>query len=253
VTSDNLRNQMYWKWFENDWVPEVRVDRAPLLLHAGAGFVVAFELSFFLLAAFRKTRLVALACGLAFHLVAQAILKIPFLSLWGCYVVLVDWERNVTLRRFFKNTASRAEGATGHPWPAIACGVVLLAGAIVQGARGQMRSFPLACYPTFQFMVGDEIPDLYVEAIGDDGSVSVVPPPSPRTQRSWGALWSLAGVSEPAREDRLRAYFIDRTRGTPFEHARRARFYRAYYSVIPEDRGAPPRRKELLFDVAVGP
>jgi hypothetical protein len=97
-------------------------------------------------------------------------------------------------------------------------------------------------------MVKGEIPDLWVEAIDESGAAIVVPQPSPRTQRSWGVAWSLAGVSEPAREDRLRAYFAERTRGTSLEHARRARFYRAYYSVLPEDRGRPPIRTVLLFD-----
>ncbi len=54
--SDNLRNQLWWKWAEHGIVPALRVDHAPLLLHASGLFVLAFELSFPLLALWRPGR-----------------------------------------------------------------------------------------------------------------------------------------------------------------------------------------------------
>src|SRR5262245_44505711 len=44
--SDNLRNQLYWKWAEHGSVPWLRIDQAPWLLRAGGLGVLAFELSF---------------------------------------------------------------------------------------------------------------------------------------------------------------------------------------------------------------
>ena len=88
--SDNLRNQLWWKWAEHGIQPGLRVDHVPWLLHAGAFYVLAFELSFPVLALVPRTRPYAAAAGLCFHLLAAYFLRIPFVSLWAMYVVLLD-------------------------------------------------------------------------------------------------------------------------------------------------------------------
>ena len=69
--------------------------------------------------------------------------------------------------------------------------LALLAGALVQGARGQTQSFPFACYPTFQYDPGATMPDLRFSATLDDGRTVDVPP-GKRTQRQWGTIFALA-------------------------------------------------------------
>jgi hypothetical protein len=135
--SDNLRNQMWWKWCQNDWLPAVRVDHFPTLLHVGGLFVIGFELSFWALALFRKSRLVALAGGIAFHVASEALLRIPFASLWACYVVLVDWERLLKLR--WPAAAPDAPKELRRPWPAIVVGAGLLGAAVVRRGLGRRQ------------------------------------------------------------------------------------------------------------------
>ena len=98
-------------------------------------------------------------------------------------------------------------------------GTVLFMGAFVQGARGQMRSYPFACYPTFEWIVGTEMPDLLIEVVTTDGTRTVVPHARDadgyRTQRQWGEVWSLVGVTTPLDEARLRAYAVRALRRDP--------------------------------------
>jgi hypothetical protein len=124
-----------------------------------------------------------------------------------------------------------------------------------------MLSYPFACYPTFQWRVGPEMPDLLIELEDPDGRRSVLPHGRDargyRTQREWGEIWSLAGVHGAPSEARLRAYLAQLRRQEParsrLSAAARARFYRAYVSVVPEERDAPPRREVLLLDLPLTP
>jgi hypothetical protein len=64
-----------------------------------------------------------------------------------------------------------------------------------------------------------------------------------RSQRDWAEVWSLAGVTAPASERRLRAYYdalLERDAGArkTAEGATGVRFYRVDRSVLPETQGA---------------
>lgn len=263
IWSDNLRNQMYWKWYQMGFLPALRVDHFPSLCRFGALWVVAFELSFLPLLLWRRGRWIALLGGLLFHLLSEVFLRIRFVSLWACYVVLIDWG---AVQEALKRSRP-FEPATGTATPlrragdaafCAALGFALLTGAVVQGARGAMQAWPFACYPTFQWTVGDEIPDLLVEASWDDGHVVVLPDGRAeggvRSQQRWGMAWALAGLygRAPA-EAQLRAY-LDLISAEPpvraaMAGARTVRFFRAFSSVVPEDRGKPPRRRTLLLEI----
>jgi Vitamin K-dependent gamma-carboxylase len=265
--SDNLRNQLWWKWAEHGVVPTWRIDEVPLFLQASGLFVLAFELGFPLLALTRRGRPWAAALGIAFHLTAGALFRIPFVSLWATYVVLVDvpgW-----FARLRKTPSVAAAGPDGPVLRStLVAGGLLVAGAAVQGARGEMRSYPFASYPTFEWMASTEMPDLRIEvdAPGQPGQAEqpreewvVVPHARDsagyRTQRQWGEIWSLAGVTAPVDADRLAAYLGLVARREParsiVRQATRARFFRAYVSVVPERREDPPRVGPLLAEVAL--
>jgi hypothetical protein len=264
--SDNLRNQMWWKWAEHGVASPLRVDRVPWLLHAGAWFVLAFELSFPALVLVRRTRPWAAAMGLVFHALSAVFLFIPFVGLWTLYVVLVDPRRAwLKLRSRFMRTPGR-DPTPATAWePSLArastwiAGTLLVLGAVIQGARGQMRSFPFACYPTFEWIVGTEMPDLVVTLEGADGRETVVPfardARGYRTQREWGEIWSLVGVTSPFDAARLRAY-ADATlakepgrslaRGAVLVHC-----YRAFVPVDPDRKGEFARRGQELARLAL--
>ncbi|HEX3597454.1 MAG TPA: HTTM domain-containing protein, partial [Polyangiaceae bacterium] len=91
--SDNLRNQMYWKWYENAWQPAFRIDLHPALVRYGAAGVLLLELAFPLLIWSRRGRMVAALGALSFHLFADAFMRLGFSSLWWCYAPLLDMRR----------------------------------------------------------------------------------------------------------------------------------------------------------------
>jgi hypothetical protein len=262
--SDNLRNQLWWKWAEHGSVPDFRIDDHPWMLHMGGLAVLVFELAAPVLFLVPRTRTLAAAMGVAFHVMAQIVFRIPFLSLWACYVVLIDL--HPLLRRFRKRSPSGAPTPTPTPVPIV--GALLLLGAIVQGARGQMQSFPFACYPTFEWIVGTEMPDLRIVAILADGREIDVPHARDahgyRTQRQWGTIWALAGAARapgdaplPNLPDRLLAYYVRNARDEPVRSlvrgAVRVRFSRTYVSVDPTRRGEPSLREVPLADVTLTP
>jgi hypothetical protein len=163
IWSDNLQNQMYWKWYQFGVLPAWRVDGQPALVRLGALGVVLLELSFPLLAWRPRLRPLAAALGLAFHVAAARLMFLPFASLCACYVVLIDWEWLIAWLTDERPAAppSRGRGLVhavrgvlreggASTRRVLAAGSVLLAGATLAGASGQMRAYPFACYPTFQ-------------------------------------------------------------------------------------------------------
>jgi len=243
AAADNLRFQMYWKWAEHGTLPRFRLDLYPRLLHAGGLFVLAFELSFGVLVLFRRTRTAAAVTGLLFHLLAQVALGLLFASLWLCYVALFDWRPWLgrLLGREGRPSMPTLETRVSprrHVVP-VAVGAAMLAGAVVQGARGQMRAYPFSCYPTFQWRAAPDMPDLMIVATDERGIAREVKhardAADARSPRQWAEIWSLAGVTAPVDAGRLRAYYgALRSVAGP---ARSVTFYRVYRSVIPGEGG----------------
>jgi hypothetical protein len=266
IFSANVENQMYWKWYQHGVLPALRPDDLPWLLQLGALLVVVFELSFITLIWSRRTRLIAAGAGLAFHAATELLLYIPFVSLWACYVVLIDWSHGLATlrRRRVAGSGARHDGplaAGDHParWvPAALLATALIAASVVQGARGAMQAWPVACYPTFQWLVSDMIPDLRLEAVLPDGSTRAIPDgPGSGGQRApaaWASAWHAAGLygTGPSQRE-LRAYWdalrLEPPAAAAASGAKSLRFYLAHYSVRPERWGAPPLRKRLLFEL----
>ncbi len=260
ITSDNLKNQMQWKWLQNGALPPIRIDRWDGLVHAGALGVVLLELSFPLLVMLPKTRIAAALGGLMFHVMSQIFLFIPFPSLWGCYTMLVDWGRGPvadesSAKSFWQRLAAAPLAA--------ALGAVLVVVVFVQGARNRVQAWPFACYPTFQWTVGDTMPDLVLEAVAADGSTRLLRDGpgggGTRGPDGWAMAWNVAGLysGRLPSPDTLRAY-LAHAREKPgideaLHDATTVRFYRAWYSVRPEHWRQAPVKAEHIGDVSVVP
>jgi hypothetical protein len=268
IFSDNLQNQMFWKWYQFGALPTWRVDRYPALVQLGALGVVLLELSFPLLVALPRLRAFAAALGLGFHVAAAKLLFLPFAALFACYVVLVDWEWLLAWLADERPaqapsgglawgravvSASRGEGGSRLRRLA-AIGGVLLAAATCAGLSGQMRAYPFACYPTFQWIAGAHMPDLWIE-VQHAGERRWLPD-SPahggvRPQARWGMAWRAAGVyAEPVPREQLFGYYaalpaVVRGDARPGDHLR---FYRAEVAVRPEAWRAPPHTLTLLAE-----
>jgi hypothetical protein len=254
ITSDNLRNQLYWKWYQlGREPPALRLDQLPYALHAAALTVVVFELGFIVLIWFPRGRIAAALGGLAFHVGTQWLMGITFVSLLACYVVLLPWERIARSRSPQPRAAERSTTL-----PAIV-GATLIAITCVQGARGATQAWPFGCYPTFDRMLGDTIGDLRIEAVRADGSTTVIPDgPSTsggrRSSQEWARAWQLAGMYGTAPDrTRLLAYWQNLRRAplaaAAARDAVRLRFYAATYSVLPERTGQPPIAKHYLGEL----
>jgi hypothetical protein len=257
VASDNLKNQMHWKWFQNGALPPFRIDRSDALVHAGAFFVVLLELSFLLLVLIPRTRIAAALGGLAFHVLSQIFLFIPFPSLWGCYTMLVDWGRSHPAEEPRPPRSFRARLAEAPL--AAAVGIVLVVLVFVQGARNRMQAWPFGCYPTFQWVVGDTMPDLVLEAVASDGSTRLLPDGpgggGARGPDGWAMAWNVAGLysGRAPSPETLRAYLAHAREKPGIDDGLRdaiaVRFYRAWYSVRPENWGRAPVKAEGLGEV----
>jgi hypothetical protein len=261
ITSDNLRNQLYWKWATVPaLVPPFRVDHAPWLLHAGAAAVVALELSFAFAVWSRRLRLAAVAAALAFHLVARLFMGIDFSGLWLTYVVFVDWA--ALWRRWRGREAPPTEAAprAARVAPALVVGAVLVAGAVDAGLRGATTAWPFACYPTFQERAGTVMPALALAFVDADGAerpfdpLAAVAPSSAPRERALG-LSLLAASRTPDAANRFAGYLrhLREVASVDARDARAVRFYAARISTIPEERAQPPRALVPIFELPIEP
>lgn len=273
IWSDNLQNQMYAKWYQFGALPAWRVDRHPELVRLGALGVVLLELSFPVLVARPRLRVLAAVLGLGFHAAAARVMFLPFASLFACYVVLIDWEWLLAWLADERPAAAPRERAGwmtsfrdalhaggGSTRRLLAVGSVMLLGAALAGASGQMRAYPFACYPTFQWLAGEQLPDLWIEVArgGTTGERRWLAD-SPahrgvRPQARWGMAWRAAGVyGDPVELERLIGYYRSLPPGVRGQGAagERVRFYRAEVLVRPEAWRAPPSSLVFLGEATV--
>ena len=268
IWSDNLQNQILWKWRETGRAPWPRLDRHPLLCRLAALGAVGFELSFGVLLLSRRTRALAVALALAFHALTAALLGITFSTLWVCYAMFIDArplgrrlgrlfaEEVAAVRRVLASFPRRPRDQPAparRAGPAAVVGAVLLAGNLAFGARGIVNGYPFTCYPTFQRMAGREMPALVVERVHADGTTTEVPQGT--SSRELGVARSVAGISGvPVTDGRLRAYYRflaghDAAVTVAAQGAVAVRFRRVTRSVAPEDADRPPLRSELLAEL----
>jgi hypothetical protein len=252
VLGDNLRNQLWCKWFEHGYLPTLRVDRLPALCSLGALGVLTLELSFPALVLFARGRLLAMLGGMAFHSLSAVFLAIHFPSLLVCYPVLLDGEAlRERVASWWPAGALETLAIERHPGAPWAVGGTLVLAVVVQGARGDTQAWPVACYPTFEYIAPDTLEDLAAELELSDGRVSWLRAPRARPQGAWGLTWRMlghyGGASDPAAlrawaEATARAQGRTRT----LAQARAVRFWAERYSVDPERaREGPVARRRL--------
>lgn len=236
----NVVAHMHAKWLQNGLVPSVRIDHVPWFCAVGAAFVIAFELSFWLLGQLSsRTRLVALGAGLLFHLTTAQLFFISFPSLWVCYVVLLP---TALVERLDRREA--ASGLTPFSVrPVLVVGVVVVLAEIVQGVRGQTQGWPFACYPTFEHVQSATSPDLVVEVHGRDGDVRRLTgrERAVRSQADWGRVYRISGAyGDVPNEAAIRAHARQVIAPLPPHDIAEIVVRRAEVPTAPETWGSPP-------------
>jgi predicted DCC family thiol-disulfide oxidoreductase YuxK len=90
--TDNLRNNLYLKWAELQWVPSFRIDHYPWMYHASGLGTLAFEIGFIFLVFFRVLRPFLAVGGILFHNMTNFFMRISFMSVQLAYVSFVPWQ-----------------------------------------------------------------------------------------------------------------------------------------------------------------
>ncbi|HVZ33077.1 MAG TPA: hypothetical protein VG963_11660 [Polyangiaceae bacterium] len=246
IWSDNLQNQMFWKWYQFGSVPGWRPDAHPTLLRLAALGVVSFELGFALLSSGRWGRLCAAGLGTAFHWAATELLFLPYQALLGCYVVLIDWEWIWAWLQDRRLDMPRSSQPSPAPRALAVAASLLVGGAVIAGASGEMRAYPFACYPTFQWLAPPDMPDLWIAVVHEGKERWLADSPAhggARPQSRWGMAWRASGVyGGGVQLDRLIGYYLTlpaQLRGA-VAPGDTLRFYAARVLVRPEDWREPP-------------
>lgn len=170
--TDNVRNQMYQKWFSlGDWLPVFRIDLYPFLYKTSGLFTVIFELFFIPLLLNKSTRKLGIFMGLLFHLGTHLFMNIFFIVLVLTYFSFVDWHKIPFLRE--RNVPSLPTSQTSSPmvkW----IGMALIFSCILFGF-GKWNSWPFTVYPTFDSLVEVERNHLIYEGISTSGKRMELP------------------------------------------------------------------------------
>jgi hypothetical protein len=252
ASGENVIGHLHAKWLQVGQVPAFRIDHYPWLITVGAVGVLAFELCFVFLAQARHTRMVALVAGLLFHFVTAQLFFIPFVSLWGCYGVLLP-------DSWFPRSASeeaRPESFATRAAP-VALGAAVVVCLLVQGVRGQVQAWPFACYPTFSHLMPQVAPEVVVEVELRDGATQRLTGRERRlrSQAEWGHLYRISGAygdapNRAALEQHGRAVIaraqIDRERIVAL------RLYRVNMPSAPERWSEAPAGGTLLLETGSG-
>lgn len=275
ASAERLIPLFHGKWYQFNFLPSLRVDEYPLVLQLGGVSIMLLELVFPLLVLSRTGRWIAFVSGLTFHVLSAQFLGIRFVPLWLCYGILIDWPWVLSwLQDRSDPNRERISPRLGHferwrsfrlpgmrPTVALVLGVVLLLGAVIQGARGKMQSWPFACYPTFHHPIAEALPDvlLVVQAVAVDDSALIHSSqaavvvsgaerfPSPqqarhRSQAAWGRAWDLLGYyGTPPTQARLEAYAEEQlSRRSSYEQDVEITLYEVLRSTRPEQWDSEP-------------
>lgn len=147
IFGDSVRLMLHEKWLElGDFTPPLRIDRYPDLYRLLGLSTIAFELAFVVLLFGRRTRRLAIAGGLVFHLSTWLFMQIHFWHLVVCYVAFLDLGPLVD--RLRRPTAVPVERAA--PRAIVVVGGVLIGAALGCGVTG-VDSWPFAVYPRFHY------------------------------------------------------------------------------------------------------
>lgn len=253
--SDNLRNQLWWKWTQDpSLLPALRIDRQPWAIHTLGLLTIAFELTFLPLVLAPRTRAIAVIAACLFHAGTQYFMGIEFSVLWATYTMFVPWQS--LLDRMRPRTGeprvARAEEDARTTRVLLAISTPVLGGIVAFGAMGAMQAYPFACYPTFQWAPADHMPALELVVIHDDGAETTLDRSTFQEAgpRGWAMSWRLAGVYGDFDREAFVAWLDDADDHAPLSHALRQagelRVARVQIDVDPDGDHAVVARRALI-------
>ena len=177
--TDNVRNQLYFKWSKmQDWKPLFRIDHYPVIYKVSGLATMIFELGFIFMLFSPGRRIVASIEGLLFHRFTSWFMNIQFYTLFYCYVIFLDWEKLFVWLRIItkkEKQPTRKLDLKGIDifrkrktrYVAVVGSLLILVN-ILCGAF-QVVSWPFTCYPTFHNLINNKTQSLKFVLKTQDG------------------------------------------------------------------------------------
>lgn len=244
--TDNVRNQMYFKWKELgswwSWTPIFRIDHYPLLFKSSGLYTLIFELFFIPLLLNKSTRKLAIALGIGFHLGTLLFMNIFFVVLVWSYLSFVNWN-SIPFLTEKGNMSSLKQSYRSYSltkW----IGITLITSGILFGF-GKWDSWPFTVYPTFDSMIEEESNELQFSGISKDGKTIELDKEVLYTTFSSERYWSLEYESiKDSKENKLDTALLNQfvsIYAQQYDSLKEVTIYIVKESIVPERRLRNPR------------
>ena len=247
-SGETLYNTMLWKSAQY-WDQPIELSFAESSAYAPLSWVaVLFEVSApLVLLGFRQTALF-LILALGFHVGTSLMFNIDFTNLWPCYVVLVPWERWVSVidqSPRHVTTHQRTSKVIKHTAPKYVA-ISLCIGVALAGVSREIKGWPFACYPTFHQEISHRMPLMSVVVRDVRGKARRIHHQRYMrpTNSSWSTNWRLAGLYGKANHDELRRFAERVIKPLLSDTDERALFFLSWIDLKTEE----VRDRRLLFE-----
>ncbi len=244
--TDNIRNQMYFKWKELgswwSWTPLFRIDHYPILFKSSGMYTLIFELFFIPLILNKATRKLAIILGIVFHIGTFIFMQIFFIVLVWSYLSFVNWNKLSFLReRNAPDSSSILK--TGSPvvkW----IGIALIASCIFFGF-GKWSSWPFTVYPTFDSMIQEESNQLKFSGTSLSGKTIKLDKELLYTEYTSPRYWSMEyTIIEDSKKNKLNTTLLDKfvsIYAKQFKTLKEVKIHIVKESIVPEKRLRNPQ------------
>jgi hypothetical protein len=233
--TDNVRNQMYHKWFElGDWSSLLRIDLYPILYKSIGIFTLIFELFFIPLFLNKRTRIFAIFMGISFHFGTLIFMNIFFVVLIWTYLSFINWNKIPFLKDRIKegNTAVQNYTSKIVKW----IGLTLICFSIFFGF-GKRYSWPFSIYPTFESIVpeeNDQLTFIGVYKLGERIELPVDPLIEEYTSaRYWQMQYNIIEAHKNEKRDTLLLNHLIEIYEEDLEELKEVEIYLDRQSIIP--------------------
>lgn len=239
--TDNVRNQLYFKWFQlgswTSWTPFFRIDHYPLLYKASGLYTIIFELAFIPLILNKTTRKLAIFMGIIFHIGTYVFMHIFFVVLVWSYLSFVNWNAVSFLTEKGNLSSLRHSNFNSSMVRWIGGGLII--SCLIFGF-GKWYSYPFSVYPTFDAMVEVETNHLQYSGESENGQhIDLTHAPlylEYTSPRYWEMEYDIIEKCKNGRLDStLLNHFIS-IYADRYEQLTEVRIYLKRESIIPEKR-----------------
>jgi hypothetical protein len=258
---DQMRRLLHEKWDQlggigpEGFTPLFRIDLHPWLLVLGGVSVVLFEIGFVFAIWWPLGRALAAAGGLVFHWMNHFFMNILFWPAWIFYAMFIPFDRFFPPGPPTTDEATRARlsrAVRTVTW----VGVFLVGGNLLYGVI-RVDGWPFACYPIFNHrpaLAKTSLEYTWTDVDGKEWTFRRGERTIAMDHARWDVLLLRAARPGPNRDAEVRRLWriLVRERsleGTVVEAAA----WRVARLIDPDQRGAPPVRREPILDDLVPP